>query len=121
MTTDDPVSSASVSHDTGTLEHLTLEDGKLYKPDPMLLREMIGNVFGAFLSPIVERKVKITAWPWLNVRAGAGTSYTIVKRLIYGTVVQIGEVQVGAGGEQWGWGRCGGEDWISMRWTVKTS
>ena len=117
MTTDDPVSSASVSHDTGTLEHLTLEDGKLYKPDPTLLREVIGDVFGAFLSPIVERKVKITAWPWLNVRAGAGTSYTIVRRLLHGTVVQIEEVQVVSGGEQWGRLMDGG--WISMRWTVK--
>ena len=88
-----------------------------YKPDPTLLREVIGDVFGAFLSPIVERKVKITAWPWLNVRAGAGSNYTIVKRLIYGTVVQIGEVQVGAGGEQWGRLMDGG--WISMRWTVE--
>ena len=113
----DPVSSAPVSCDTGALEHLTLEDGKLYKPDPMLLREMIGDVFGAFLSPIVERKVKITAWPWLNMRAGAGTSYTIVKRLLHGTVVQIGEVQVVSDGEQWGRLMDGG--WISMRWTVK--
>ena len=113
-----PVSSAPVSRDTGARVTETH-----YKPDPMLLREMIGDVFGAFLSPIVERKVKITAWPWLNVRAGAGTSYTIVRRLLHGTVVQIGEVQVvsvttnATLGEQWG--RCDGGGWISMRWTVE--
>ena len=102
----------SVSRDTGT--RIT---GTHYKPDPMLLREMIGDVFGAFLSPVIERKVKITAWPWLNVRAGAGTSYTIVRRLLHGTVVQIEEVQVVSGGEQWGRLMDGG--WISMRWTIK--
>ena len=103
----------SVSRDTGT--RIT---GTHYKPDPTLLREMIGDVFGAFLSPpAVERKVKITAWPWLNMRAGCGVNYTIVRRLLYGTVVQIEEVQIVSGGEQWG--RLMDEGWISMRWTVK--
>ena len=94
-----------------------------YEPDPTLLREVIGDVFGTFLSPVIERKVKITAWPWLNVRAGAGTSYTIVRRLLHGTVVQIEEVQVvsvttnATLGEQWG--RLMDEGWISMRWTIK--
>ena len=117
MTTDDPVSSAPVSSVPVSRDTGTRVTGTHYEPDPTLLREVIGDVFGAFLSPIVERKVKITAWPWLNVRADAGTGYTIVRRLLYGTVVQIEEVQVISGGEQWGRLMDGG--WISMRWTVE--
>jgi hypothetical protein len=88
-----------------------------FTPSSELLQKTIQDVFGAFLSPVVERKVKVTAWPWLRVRAGAGTSYASVKWLLPGTVVQIGEVQV-ASGEQWG-RLTDGSGWIAMRWTVE--
>ena len=82
-----------------------------YKPDPKLLQATIETVFGAFLQKVEKHSVKITAFPWLNVRAGAGTSYAVVKRLLSGAVVQVGEVQV-TGGEEWG-RLADGSGWIA--------
>ncbi len=88
-----------------------------FTPSSELLQATIESVFGAFLQKVEKHSVKITAWPWLNVRAGAGTSYAVVKRLLSGVVVQVGEVQAVPSGEEWG--RLADDSgWIAICWTA---
>jgi hypothetical protein len=62
--------------------------------------------------PVNEIKtVKIIAFPWLRVRAGASTSYPIVRVLVYGTKVQVLETKY-VGNDLWA--RLADGNWIAL-------
>lgn len=65
------------------------------------------------VTPVKETGYKgiVTAWA-LNVRTGAGTSFSIIKTLKRNDVVTILE-------EKNGWGRIDAKGWVSLKW-IKT-
>ena len=86
-----------------------------YKPDPKLLQATINWVFfGAPQPGAVTKKVKVTAYPALNVRSGAGASYPVVKRLTWGSEV---ELVPPAKGDTWG-RLADGSGWVLLQWTM---
>jgi len=58
-----------------------------------------------------NRTVKIIAFPWLRVRAGAGTIYKVVRVLVYGTKAQVLETRY-IGTELWA--RLVDGNWIAL-------
>ncbi len=68
--------------------------------------------------PVTTKTVKIAAWPWLNVRSGAGISYSKVKTLLRGAVVQITEIDL-VGADRWA-KLASGEGWIALLYNGQT-
>ncbi len=85
-----------------------------YIPDPQLLKAMVDWVFfGAPRPGAITQKVKITAYPALNVRSGRGTSFPAVVRLTGGSEVEVIPPVVGET-----WGRlANGSGWVLLQWT----
>ena len=60
----------------------------------------------------LPKTVRVTAFPWLNVRSEIGTKSATVARIFYGQSVDIFEVKIGSRGL---WGRCDG-GWVALRY-----
>ncbi len=63
----------------------------------------------------LPKRVRATALPWINVRAGVGIASAVVGKRIFGTSFLVYEVRVGSGGL---WGRVDG-GWVALRYNGK--
>lgn len=73
---------------------------------PIAYQERLGWGFGAYLSlgansGASTRGAATVVTAWLNLRSGPGSSYSVLDRLPYGTVVEILGGPTGANGYSW--------------------